>query len=130
MIYKDALNTFNLSKSTENRELLCLRKAECKNEIKNKKRNYIHHKVKEIEALRSKKPKDFWKLFTKRKTKKGQNITNQDFYEYFKNISEEINTVENDEAEQFCNSNLDCNDPIFQELDVPIGYTTLNQSAI
>ena len=120
-VYVDALKTFNLDKSAENRQNLCDKKSAYKNLIRRKRRMYEFGKMKEIENLRHKKPKEFWRLFRKSKPSTGSNITTEEFCSYFKNLAQEINIVNNEEAESF-DSNNDFNrpDPVYEELDVPI----------
>ena len=92
-----------------------------KNLIRRKRRRYQFEEMKKIENLRHKKLKDFWRLFKKSKSSTGNNITVEDFYSYFKNLAQEINIVNNDEAENFDNNhNFDLRDPMYDELDNPI----------
>ena len=77
--------------------------------------------MKSIERLKGKKPKEFWKLFSKARTQTSQNISVDSFHDYFKNLIEEINVVRNEDAENFCdNNNFDNDDPVFAELDAVI----------
>ncbi|MEW8547527.1 MAG: reverse transcriptase family protein, partial [Candidatus Thiodiazotropha sp.] len=116
--YKEALLTFNISKSAENRKILCDKKKLYKDTIRRKKRLYKYDEMKKIELLKGKRPKDFWKLFSKAKSNSGKGISVNEFFAYFKNLVNEINVVRNDEAEYFCaNNDFDMNDPIYEELD-------------
>ena len=92
-----------------------------KNLIRRKRRRYQFEEMKKIENLRHKKPKDFWRLFKKSKSSTGNNITVEDFCSYFKNLAQEINIVNNDEAENFDNNHsFDLRDPMYEELDNPV----------
>ena len=61
--------------------------------------------MKEIESLKTKKPKDFWKYFSKRKHKTGDDIDVSAFYEHFSNLTDDINITIDDDAEEFCTKN-------------------------
>lgn len=121
IVYINALNTFNIDKSILNRQYLCDKRKEYKNLIRRKRRKYHFTEMKKIESLRHKRPRDFWRLFKTSKSIKGKDLSVDDFYSYFKNLLNEINTVNNDESEDFCSShNFDQSDPIFEELDSQI----------
>ena len=60
-------------------------------------------------------------MFSKAKLEAGVDITAESFYVYFKNLVDEINVVQNEEAENFCeNDNFSDDDAIFEELDANI----------
>ena len=50
--------------------------------VKKKKRFFENNKIKELERLRHAKPRDFWKMFNKRKNSVS-NIPLKDFFDYF-----------------------------------------------
>ena len=76
--------------------------------------------------MKEKRPKEFWRLFTKAKTESGKDITVENFYDYFKNTTEEINVVQNEEAENVCNNyDYNSNDPILEEPDAIITESEL-----
>ena len=66
-LYLDALRIFNNYKTDENRIRMCTLKSRYKSLARKKKCKYEYMKLKDIELLRQKKPKDFWKLFKKNK---------------------------------------------------------------
>jgi len=66
-LYLDAVKKFNLSKTDENRTSMCTLKTSYKQLGRKKKRNFVRNKVRTIENMRHAKPRDFWKLFTKKK---------------------------------------------------------------
>jgi len=61
--YHDALKYFNLNMTDLNRKVLCENKSVYKKLIMKKKNIAYQRKMAEIESLKSKKPKDFWKIF-------------------------------------------------------------------
>lgn len=118
VVYNEALKMFNLNKSAVNRQDLCDKKKAYKTFIRRKRRRYEFEEMKKIENLRHKKPKEFWRLFKKSKSPTGKNITTEDFCSYFKNLAQEINIVNNEEAERFDSDNdFDRTDSIYEELD-------------
>ena len=54
-------------------------------------------RCKTMNELRKKKPKEFWKLFKRKRPDSKTNLSENDFYEYFKQLSSEI--AENDPEE-------------------------------
>ncbi|XP_052820056.1 uncharacterized protein LOC128245877 [Mya arenaria] len=116
-VYMEAVKRFNALKSDENRQLLFEAKRAYKLLTMNKKRSHTITKMKDIEGLKKKKPKDFWKYFSKRKAKRGNNIQVKDFQEYFQTLSDGLNGFSNPEAEQFSKRPSDPSDPIYEELD-------------
>lgn len=120
-LYKSALHSYNLCRTFENGNFLCEKRKLYKALVKKKKRVHYRKKFKSIENLRHKKPQDFWKLFCSKKNNYCKNINVNEFYEYFSNLSNEIQQVSNSEAEHFCN-NYDFNEEScnFEELDKSI----------
>ncbi|WAR16313.1 hypothetical protein MAR_030907 [Mya arenaria] len=114
-VYMEAVKRLYALKSDENRQLLFEAKRAYKLLTMNKKRSHTITKMRNIEGLKKKEPKDFWKYFSKRKAKRGNNI--QDFQEYFQTLSDGLNGFSNPEAEQFSERPSDPNDPIYEELD-------------
>ena len=70
--------------------------------------------------MRHAKPKDFWKLFTKKRNT-NSNISLEDFLNYFSSLHQDLINVQEQESEEFCHNydfeSTDCN---FEELDKPI----------
>ena len=120
-LYKEALRTFNNSRTDENRIILHERKKAFKTLTRRKRRLFLNKKTQEIMNLRHTKPKEFWKYFKKKNSSKRCNINNEEFKNYFMNMANDLFQVRNEEAENFCAShdfnNLDCS---FAELDAPI----------
>ncbi|MEW8546452.1 MAG: reverse transcriptase family protein, partial [Candidatus Thiodiazotropha sp.] len=116
--YTEALRTFNTCISEVNREYLRCRKKIYKRTIRRKKRAYERINCKRIEALKHKKPRDFWRLFSKNRRGASEQIRLQDFFTHFQGLSLEINNVTNDEAEDFnTEHDFDKTDTVFEELD-------------
>ena len=115
-VYLNALRTFNLNKTTENRENLRYKKKLYKKIVRTKKIMYKRNKYRQIERLRHKKPQDFWRLFSKNRRKASDHISIEDFLQHFRTMATEINEVRDAEAEAFCaqNDNGDC---LFEDLD-------------
>ena len=74
--------------------------------------------MREIESLRKKKPKDFWQFFKPKLKGEENNISVQEFRDFFCKISNKNFIFSNDESEIFCeNHNFDNLDTAFPELD-------------
>lgn len=117
--YKSALRKFNTHRCYVNRVNLCDMKLAYKTMVRRRKYAHDIKRMRNIELLKSKKPKDFWKLFRKRKSKPGSAISSAEFLDYFKNMEHNIYTVSDETCETF-NIEHDFNaGAIFEELDVP-----------
>ena len=67
-IYRQSLQNYNLSKTKRNRVDMCDKKALYKKIVAKKKRLHEHKKLKKIESLKNTNPRNFWKLFSKKKS--------------------------------------------------------------
>ena len=66
-----------------------------------KKRDHKRLEFRRIEAFKHKKPRDLWRLFSKRRQGVSDQIHIQDFFTDFRRLSTEINEVDNNESETF-----------------------------
>ena len=75
----------------------------------------------ELANLRKSRPRDFWKHFKSRSSKTSSKISLDEFKHYFENLSADIATDKNNDAESF-NSfyNFDNPNTVYPELDDPI----------
>ena len=73
---------------------------------------------KEIEALKHKKPRDFWILSSKRRQGDSDQIHIQDFFTDFRRLLTQINEVVDNESETFnAEHSFDRKDTSYDELD-------------
>ena len=85
--------------------------------IRKKKSLYYKNKMKEIEDLKSRKPRDFWKYFKSKKSAHNTNIPLEEFKTFFDNLSNNFSTL-NEEADDFCATNdFSAENVCFPELD-------------
>ena len=125
-MYFSALADYNNLKNDANRINMLAHKSLYKKLVKKKRRQFEMSKIREIESLRHSKPKDFWKLFSKKKNQPNSAVSVQDFYEYFSSLQSEVSTASNEESEAFCNEhNFNDNSCRFEELDKPITLSEL-----
>jgi len=97
--------------------------------INKRKKEYHRKKVTELESLKNKKPKDFWKYFKSKRKNKGEMISLDNFRSFFSSISSGIFEFENEEAESFCfNNNFDLPNTRFPELDQPFTVNEIIKS--
>jgi len=76
--------------------------------------------MKDIERLRHRSPREFWKHFSK-KQYVNNNISVEEFNDYFSQLFNEMPNVYNDKAKIFCNEHdFNVDDFIFEELEKPI----------
>ena len=102
-------------------------KCSYKRLVRRKKRSFEIHKIRQIERLGHSKIREFWKLFVKRK-KSNTNISQQDFFEYFSKMQQDLNNVQDVESEHFCQTNdFDSQDCNFEELDKPITFEEVKE---
>ena len=99
--YLESVDLFKHHSSFENRENLCHLKKKYKTLIKQKKKNYVRSKVIEIEGLKSCRPKEFWKYFRHDNNSCRNNLSSDDFFNYFSSLESKIYQCENEEAENF-----------------------------
>ena len=112
--YKTALYNFNQLKSNQNHEVLVTAKHNYK-KVENKlKRHYKRQEGDMLTYLKKANPKQFYKLFSKKKSRVTNNLTNDDFLLHFKNLMYDEN-----EQTAFSFDEFD-NDTIFEELDCEI----------
>ena len=116
-VYMESLLVYNNCKSNSSREHFCRCKNEYKIMVRNKRKTYKAKKLLEIENLRFKKPKEFWKYF-KRKQKNNNDLTLSDFHKYFSELGDDILQNKNEKSEDFSTQHNfnDLNCP-YEELD-------------
>ena len=81
---------------------------------KKKKNKFTRTRLKKIANMRHKSPRQFWTLFSKKSMKKSNDISMNDFYEYFANMNKHENISENFIDENIINNSDNC---IFDALD-------------
>ena len=112
--YKNALYNFNKCKSDQNHELLVAAKHTYK-KVENKlKRKYKRQEGDMLNYLKNSNPKQFYKLFSKKKSRITNNLTNNDFMTHFKNLMFDEN------GDTDFNFNEVNNESVFEELDCEI----------
>lgn len=79
----EALRKYNESKCQRDEEIMFDFKLRYKRPVKFTRRCYENRKTKQIENLRHAKPREFWKLFAKRKTDANENVNIDDFFLLF-----------------------------------------------
>jgi hypothetical protein len=98
-------------------------KREYKRLVNRKKLAYKSTKSKEIEGFARKSLETFGSTFKKNKGMRGNSLSTSDFYQYFKNLSNEINITTGVESERFASEGINSDNPIFSELDNTISET-------
>ena len=87
---QESIRDHNLNKTAENRRNVFEARKDYKYFCRKSKQNCNRDRCKQMNNMRKKKPKDFWKLFKRNKKSSQTNLSENDFYEYFKHLSSEI----------------------------------------
>ena len=107
-----------MSKTDTNRNTLRATKLRYKSTIKKKKRHFINQRHRNIESLKHKSPKDVWKLFLKKKQIASDSIKLEEFYEYFWDLAEDVNLINENLSENFNDTHdFNSDDTVIDELD-------------
>ena len=116
--YKSAVYQFNMCKSTENHRDLLDKRFAYKKLVCKLKREYERHEGDMREYLRKHNPKQFYKFFSKRKSKSMRStISLNQFFDHFKNLG----TPHNDNLQANFEADLDSiQNSLYEELDVVI----------
>ena len=113
----NALNVFNSCKTHCNRQNFCRLKNAYKKLCSKKKREFENIQIKKLTDLKKERPKEFWKFF-KKKRRKCNSISTEDFFTYFKSLGADIFQSSNQQADDFCsNHDFNCEDSAFDELN-------------
>ena len=114
-LYKEALRIYNLEKSVENHRMLMEKKRSYKVLAIRLKRQYKRQEGNMIEYIRKRNPKEFYKLFSKRKNtiNSSSKIKIDQFVEHFRNLNSNVH------GNEHVNEDITY-DAIFDELDAPI----------
>ena len=118
---QECIRNFNLSKTQENRTKVFDARKDYKYYCRKCKQNFNRNRCNQINEMRRKKPKEFRKKFKQKKIGQKTNLTENDFYEYFKNLSAEITDNSPEEVGDFLyNFDLHDRNSTFPELDEQI----------
>ena len=120
---QEAVRDFNLFKSEENRKNVFEARKDYKYYCRKCKQNFNRERCKQMNEMRKKKPKEFWKIFKSKKIRENSNISENDFFEYFKDLSSEIADHTPDDVQEFLqNFNTNDRNSTFQEMDMQISH--------
>ena len=87
---QEAIRDFNLMKSEQNRKKVFDARKDYKYYCRKCKLKFKRDRCKNMNDLRKKKPREFWKLFKRKNTNLKTNLSENEFYDYFKQLSSEI----------------------------------------
>ena len=118
---QEAVRDFNLFKSEENRKNVFEAKKDYKYYCRKCKQNFNRERCKHMNEMRKKKPKEFWKIFKSKKIRENSNLSENEFFDYFKDLSSEIANHTPDDVQEFLqNFNTNHRDSTFPEMDMQI----------
>ena len=120
-----------MARTDENRANIFACKKDYKYYCRKCKQKYNRDRSKQMNEMRKKRPKEFWKMFKKRKYTPQNNIPENDFFEYFKKLSSEIEentpTVVKNFMENFDSGQRETT---FTHLDEPFSQTEIKEAIL
>ena len=118
--YKDALYNYNQINNESNRQSVLEKKKSYKYYCRKCKTYFNRTLGRKMDSMKSKSPKDFWKMFKKRSPNpNGETIELNEFVEHFKNLAKNEGNINNENSINFVR-NFDSNhnsESIYPELD-------------
>lgn len=126
---QEAIRNFNLLKTDQNRKEVFERKKDYKYYCRKCKQKFNRGRCKQMDDMRKKKPREFWKLFRGKNSNTQNNLSENDFFEYFKKLSSEISENTPDDVSDFM-QNFDSSqrETTFSELDEPISQAEIRSA--
>ena len=119
---QEAVREYNIAKTDENKARVFACKKDYKYFAESVKK-YNHERCKKMNEVRKTKTKEFWRTFKSKNKSPLNNISDNDFFEYFKNVSSEIEETIPEEVKTFV-ENFDSTEndttSTFSSLDDPI----------
>ena len=126
---QEAVRDFNLQKNEQTRRKVFDCRKDYKYYCRKCKLKFNRDRCNEMNNFRKKKPKEFWKMFKKNKFSSQTNLSESDFYEYFKRLSNDIAENNPEEVLNFMQSfSNDNEESTFSELDAVISRTEIRNS--
>ena len=101
--YKEAIYEFNAQRNDDTRSKMLCKKREYRKTCKQHKLQFNRMLCLEMNDIRSKQPKRFWKMFKKKGADKSCNVSIYDFFVHFKNLAQSVETDENIDFVNFVN---------------------------
>lgn len=87
---QEAIRDFNLQKNEQNRRKVFECRKDYRYYCRKCKQKFKRDRCKQMNDLRKKNPKEFWKLFKQKRLNAHTNLSENDFFEYFQQLSSEI----------------------------------------
>ena len=82
-----------------------------------------------MNEMRNKKPKEFWKIFKQKKSSTKHDISDDEFYDYFKRLASENTDTSNEQAANFMQSfDSSTRETTFEVLDENITQTEIQKA--
>ena len=126
---REALREYNNSQTAQHRNKVFACKKDYKYQCRKSKQKYNRERYRNMNEVRRKNPKQFWKIFKSRKYSPKNNISDQAFYEYFKNLSSEIEESIPEDVRNFMeNFDSDERETTFSNFDDPFSQTEIRKA--
>lgn len=86
--YISALHNFNSDRNSETRKIMLEAKKDYKYYCRSCKLKYSYEQGRKMNEMRKKQPREFWKMYKhKKQTPTESEISTENFYQYFKSLS-------------------------------------------
>ena len=126
---REAVREYNNSKTAQNRNKVFACKKDYKYQCRKSKQKYNRERYRNMNEVRRKNLKQFWKIFKSRKYSPENNILDQAFYKYFKNLSSEIEeSIPEDVINFIENFDIDERGTTFFNFDDPFSQTEIRKA--
>ena len=126
---REAVKAYNVCKTAENRNKVFACKKDFKYHCRKRKQKYNQERYKKMNEVRQKNPKQFWKIFKSRKSSPENNISDQEFFEYFRNLSSEIEENLPDDVRFFIeNFDTDDRETTYTNFDDPFSQIEIRKA--
>ena len=116
-------------KSEDNRKKVYEAKRDYKYYCRKCKQDFNRERCKQMNDMRKKKPKEFWKIFKNKKIRENSKLSENDFFHYFKDLSFEIADNIPDEVHDFLQTyDTTNNSTTFPEMDLQISHDEIKKA--
>lgn len=123
---QEAIRDYNIAKTDQNRARVFICKKDYKYFCRKCKQKYNNNRYRTMNEVRKKKPKEFWKMFKERKNTPQNNISENEFFEYFKNLSSETEETTPEDVRVFLeNFDSEERETTFNSFDDPFSLNEI-----
>ncbi|XP_060602677.1 uncharacterized protein LOC132755774 [Ruditapes philippinarum] len=119
-IYKTALGQYLTHRNTKSLNRLHQLKREYKTCVNRAKKTFNRDRCREMNTMRRKSPREFWRMFKTNKNNSVNEISNEQLCEHFKTLAQDHNTPDDDIEDFLRDFDEHDGNSTYEELDFPI----------